>query len=71
MPSPLRRSPRLAVFVPSDDAFTKIPKADLDAPLEDKAKLTAVLTYQVVPAKVMSKDVKAGKVKTVQGSERA
>jgi uncharacterized surface protein with fasciclin (FAS1) repeats len=57
------------VFAPSDDAFAKIPKADLDALLKDKAKLTAVLTYHVVPAKVMAKDVKAGKVKTVQGGE--
>ena len=37
--------------------------------LKDKAKLTAVLTYHVVPGKVMAKDVKAGKVKTVQGTE--
>lgn len=36
--------------------------------LKDKAKLTAVLTYHVVPGKVMAKDVKAGTVKTVQGS---
>ena len=57
------------VFAPTDEAFAKIPKADLDALLADKAKLTAVLTYHVVPGKVMAKDVKAGKVKTVQGSE--
>jgi len=57
------------VFAPTDDAFAKIPKADLDALLKDKAKLTAVLTYHVVPGKVMAKDVKAGKVKSVQGSE--
>ena len=57
------------VFAPTDAAFAKIPKADLDALLKDKAKLTAVLTYHVVPGKVMAKDVKAGKVKTVQGSE--
>ena len=57
------------VFAPTDEAFAKIPKADLDALLKDKAKLTAVLTYHVVPCKVMAKDVKAGKVKTVQGSE--
>jgi len=57
------------VFAPTDAAFAKIPKADLDALLADKAKLTAVLTYHVVGAKVMAKDVKAGKVKTVQGSE--
>ena len=57
------------VFAPTDDAFAKIPKADLDALLKDKAKLTAVLTYHVVPGKVLSKDIKPGKVKTVQGSE--
>jgi uncharacterized surface protein with fasciclin (FAS1) repeats len=57
------------VFAPTDEAFAKITKADLDALLKDKAKLTAVLTYHVVPGKVMAKDVKAGKVKTVQGSE--
>ncbi|MBA3057164.1 MAG: fasciclin domain-containing protein [Gammaproteobacteria bacterium] len=59
------------VFAPTDDAFAKIPKADLDALLKDKdkAKLTAVLTYHVVAGKVMAADVKAGKVKTVQGSE--
>ena len=57
------------VFAPTDDAFAKVPKADLDALLKDKAKLTAVLTYHVVAGKVMASDVKAGKVKTVQGSE--
>jgi uncharacterized surface protein with fasciclin (FAS1) repeats len=57
------------VFAPTDAAFAKVPKADLDALLADKAKLTAVLTYHVVPGKVMAKDVQSGKVKTVQGSE--
>jgi uncharacterized surface protein with fasciclin (FAS1) repeats len=57
------------VFAPTDEAFAKVPKADLDALLKDKAKLTAVLTYHVVPGKVMAADVKAGKVKSVQGSE--
>jgi len=57
------------VFAPTDAAFAKIPKADLDALLKDKAKLTKVLTYHVVAGKVMAADVKAGKVKTVQGSE--
>ncbi len=56
------------VFAPTDAAFAKIPKADLDALLKDKAKLTAVLTYHVVPGRVLAKDVKAGPVKTVQGS---
>jgi uncharacterized surface protein with fasciclin (FAS1) repeats len=56
------------VFAPTDAAFAKVPKDQLDALLKDKAKLTSVLTYHVVPGKVMSKDVKAGMVKTVQGS---
>jgi uncharacterized surface protein with fasciclin (FAS1) repeats len=56
------------VFAPTDAAFAKIPKADLEVLLKDKAKLTAVLTYHVVPGKVMAADVKAGKVKTVQGA---
>jgi len=46
-----------------------VPKAQLDALLADKEKLAAVLTYHVVPGKVMASDVKAGKVKTVQGSD--
>ena len=57
------------VFAPTDEAFAKIPKADLDALLKDKKKLSAVLTYHVVGSKVLAKDIKPGKVKTVQGSE--
>jgi uncharacterized surface protein with fasciclin (FAS1) repeats len=57
------------VFAPTDEAFAKIPKATLDGLLKDKAALTKVLTYHVVPGKVMAADVKAGKVKTVNGQE--
>ena len=57
------------VFAPTDEAFAKVPKATLDALLKDKAALTKVLTYHVVPGKVMAADVKAGMVKTVQGQE--
>jgi uncharacterized surface protein with fasciclin (FAS1) repeats len=57
------------VFAPTDEAFAKIPKADLDALLKDKAKLTAVLTYHVVAGKVLAADVvKLKEAKTVQGS---
>jgi uncharacterized surface protein with fasciclin (FAS1) repeats len=56
------------VFAPTDAAFAKIPKAQLDALLADKAKLTKVLTYHVVSGAVMAKDVKPGMVKTVEGS---
>lgn len=57
------------VFAPTDDAFAKIPKVTLDGLLADKAALTKVLTYHVVPGKVMAADVKAGKVKTVEGRD--
>ena len=56
------------VFAPTDEAFAKIPKAKLDALLKDKAALTKVLTYHVVPGKVMAASVKPGAVKTVEGS---
>jgi uncharacterized surface protein with fasciclin (FAS1) repeats len=57
------------VFAPTDEAFAKIPKADLDALLKDKAKLTAVLTYHVVSGKVLAADVVNLKsAKTVEGS---
>jgi uncharacterized surface protein with fasciclin (FAS1) repeats len=55
------------VFAPTDAAFAKIPKADLDKLLADKAKLKSVLTYHVVSGKVMSTDIKPGMVKTVEG----
>jgi uncharacterized surface protein with fasciclin (FAS1) repeats len=56
------------VFAPTDEAFASIPKEKLDALLKDKAALTKILTYHVVPGKVMAADVKAGAVKTVEGS---
>jgi uncharacterized surface protein with fasciclin (FAS1) repeats len=67
--STLKGKGPFTVFAPTDAAFAKVPKADLDALLADKAKLAAVLTYHVVPGTVMAKDVKSGKVASVQGSE--
>jgi uncharacterized surface protein with fasciclin (FAS1) repeats len=56
------------VFAPTDAAFAKIPKDQLEALLANKTQLTAVLTYHVVPGKVMSIDLENGMmVKTVQG----
>jgi uncharacterized surface protein with fasciclin (FAS1) repeats len=56
------------VFAPTDEAFAKIPKADLDALIADKAKLTKVLTYHVVPGKVTAAEVvKLKDAKTVEG----
>ena len=56
------------VFAPTDEAFAKIPKEKLEALLKDKKALAAVLTYHVVPGKVMAADVvKLDSAKTVQG----
>jgi uncharacterized surface protein with fasciclin (FAS1) repeats len=55
------------VFAPTDEAFAKLPAGTLDGLLKDKQKLSAVLTYHVVPGQVMAAQVKPGAVKTVQG----
>jgi len=55
------------VFAPTDEAFAKLPAGTLDALLKDKQKLAAVLTYHVVPGRVMAAQVKPGQVKTVEG----
>jgi uncharacterized surface protein with fasciclin (FAS1) repeats len=55
------------VLAPSDAAFAKVPKKVLEALGKDKKLLTQVLTYHVIAGKVMSTDLKNGKVKTVQG----
>jgi uncharacterized surface protein with fasciclin (FAS1) repeats len=56
------------VFAPTDEAFAKLPKGTLEGLLADKEKLTAVLTYHVVPGKVMAADVvKVTEAKTLQG----
>lgn len=59
------------VFAPTDDAFAKLPKGTVEDLLkpENKEKLAGILTYHVVPGKVMAADVKPGKVKTVNGKE--
>jgi uncharacterized surface protein with fasciclin (FAS1) repeats len=63
------------VFAPTDEAFAKLPKGTVEDLLkpENKAKLAAILTYHVIPGKVMAADIKGKKtnVKTVQGSEIA
>jgi uncharacterized surface protein with fasciclin (FAS1) repeats len=56
------------VFAPTDAAFAKLPAGTVEALLKDKEKLTAILTYHVVPGKVEAKDVvKLSSAKTVNG----
>jgi uncharacterized surface protein with fasciclin (FAS1) repeats len=58
------------VFAPTDDAFAKLPKGTVEGLLKDVPKLKAVLTYHVVPGKVMAADVvKLKTAKTVQGQD--
>ncbi|MFL0682458.1 MAG: fasciclin domain-containing protein [Algoriphagus aquaeductus] len=60
------------VFAPTNEAFAKLPAGTVENLLkpENKAQLVAVLTYHVVPGKVMSSDLKDGmKAKTAQGGE--
>ena len=62
------------VFAPTDDAFAKLPAGTLEELLkpENKAKLTAVLTYHVVAGNVKAADVAALKTApTVQGQSVA
>ena len=61
------------VFAPTDDAFAKLPDGTVEDLLkpENKDKLVAILTYHVVPSKIMAADI-AGKkteAKTVEGSK--
>ena len=60
------------VFAPTDEAFAKIPKAQLDAILADKELLTSILTYHVVAGKLPAADVvKASSATTLNGQRVA
>ncbi len=58
------------VFAPSDEAFAKLPAGTVESLLADPAKLSAVLTYHVVPGRVTAADAAGlSSAPTVQGSE--
>jgi len=60
------------VFAPTDEAFAKLPAGTIESLLkpENKDQLTAILTYHVVPGKVMAKDVvRLDEAKTVNGKK--
>jgi len=58
------------IFAPTNAAFAKLPEGTVASLLkpENKDKLVKILSYHVVPAKVMAADVKSGEVKTLEGS---
>ncbi|WP_129306099.1 fasciclin domain-containing protein [Streptomyces sp. L2] len=53
----LNNAQNITVFAPTNDAFAKIPKAQLDKVLNDKAELTKILTYHVVGERLTPKDL--------------
>ncbi|MDQ8188400.1 fasciclin domain-containing protein [Pelagicoccus sp. SDUM812002] len=59
------------IFAPTNAAFAALPEGTLESLLkpENKDKLVSILTYHVVPAKVMAKDVAAGMVDTANGTQ--
>ncbi len=59
------------VFAPTNEAFAKVPAKTMASLAADPAQLKAVLTYHVIPGKVMAADVKNGNVKTVNGANLA
>ncbi|MGC5530972.1 fasciclin domain-containing protein [Streptomyces sp. SR-10] len=65
----LNNAKDITVFAPTDAAFEKIPPADLEALLNDKAELTKVLTYHVVGEKVTTQQMQDGTFKTLEGSD--
>jgi uncharacterized surface protein with fasciclin (FAS1) repeats len=68
----LKRPGPYTVFAPTDEAFARVPKADLDALMKDKAKLGAVLSYHVLAGNVSAADLAQMKdFGTVQGGRIA
>ncbi|MER6255754.1 fasciclin domain-containing protein [Streptomyces sp. NPDC001584] len=62
----LNNAQDITVFAPTNDAFAKIPKADLDKVLADKATLTKILTYHVVGEKLTPQQLGSGSFQTLQ-----
>ncbi|MFD3875836.1 fasciclin domain-containing protein [Streptomyces sp. NPDC058623] len=63
----LNNAKDITVFAPTNEAFGKIPKADLDKILADKAELTKILTYHVVGEKITPAQLPMGSFKTLEG----
>ncbi|MFD6877694.1 MULTISPECIES: fasciclin domain-containing protein [unclassified Streptomyces] len=62
----LNNAKDITVFAPTNDAFAKIPKADLDKVLADKATLTKILTYHVVGQKLAPRQLENGSFDTLE-----
>ncbi|AXE24736.1 fasciclin domain-containing protein [Streptomyces globosus] len=62
----LNNAKDITVFAPTNEAFAKIPKADLDKVLADKAALTNILTYHVVGQRLTPQQLENGSFETLQ-----
>jgi uncharacterized surface protein with fasciclin (FAS1) repeats len=67
----LKQPGSFTVFAPTNEAFAKVPAKTMESLASDPAKLKAVLTYHVIPGKIMVADVKNGNNKTVNGANLA
>ena len=65
----LKAAGPFTVFAPTNDAFKAVPAATLADLQQHPDKLAQVLTYHVVPGKLLAADIKNGKVKSLQGAE--
>ena len=64
----LKSTGPFTVFAPTDEAFAKLPAGTVESLLQDKEKLSGILTYHVVAGKLMAADVVSQtSLKTVQG----
>jgi uncharacterized surface protein with fasciclin (FAS1) repeats len=64
----LRSEGPFTVFAPTDEAFAKLPSGTVEALLKDQAKLRTILTFHVVPGRVLAADVvKLKEAKTAEG----
>lgn len=67
----LKAAGPITVFAPTNDAFKSVPAKTMDELAQDPARLKAVLSYHVLPSRLVAADVKTGNVKTVQGANLA
>ncbi|MGW0916580.1 fasciclin domain-containing protein [Streptomyces sp. NPDC002784] len=65
----LNNAQNITVFAPTNDAFAKIPEADLNKVLNDKEQLTKILTYHVVGQKLTPQDLENGSFDTLEKSK--
>ncbi|MDB5883699.1 MAG: fasciclin protein [Ramlibacter sp.] len=66
----LRGAGPYTVFAPTNEAFRAVP-ANAMAELQDPARLQAVLSYHVLPARMTASEIKTGNAKTANGAEVA